>query len=82
MSGTQPGSLKSNPWEEKNVEDRKIKFVKAFEELEKIHKIKLIGVPQYVPSGQQGFNTSIMLVPIDMKNRSIPSPMNDEEIIK
>lgn len=70
----------SNAWSEKESEQRKKDFLKEYDKLVEKFGVALMAVPQYVPSGQNGFNTSAMLVPMDTK--AIKSPLQAEEIIK
>lgn len=69
----------SNSWENKEAESRKKKFIDEYEELTKKHNIRLMAFPEFVPSGQHGFNVSAVLVPIDMKDRPVPSPLADDK---
>ena len=73
----------SNDWKQKESQDRMVKFMKAYDSLVKEYEVEFMSFPQFVPSGQHGFNISSQLIPIDKKNRPVPSPMSDDKgIIK
>lgn len=71
-----------NPFDKKESDTRKKQFLEAYDELVKKYQVELLAMPQYVPSGQHGFNTSIVMIPIDKKDRPVPSPLQDGPIIK
>lgn len=68
----------SNPWNEKESEVRKEKFLKEYEELVKKHDVALMAFPQLVPSGQKGFNMAASLAALDKRNISVPSPIQGD----
>jgi hypothetical protein len=72
----------SNQWQAKESEGRKKNFLADYDKLVEKYEVALMAVPQFVPSGQQGFNISAMLIPIDRKESGVVSPMNDEIIKK
>lgn len=68
----------SNPWNEKESQDRRDKFIASYDELVKKYDVEFMAFPQLVPSGQHGFNTSAVLVPMDKRRLPVASPMQDE----
>lgn len=55
-------------------------FMKEYGELCDKHNVELFAAPQFIPSGANGFTVGVMVVPIDRKERGVPSPLNDEII--
>lgn len=65
--------------DQKEVEERKMAFLKAYEELVKTHEFDFASYPMFVPDGQAGFKITVQSTPIDMKGRSVPSPVMKQE---
>jgi len=63
----------SNSWSKKASDDRIAAFVKEYEALCLKHGVELMAAPQFVPSGQHGFNVSAFIQPVDKKSLPVPS---------
>lgn len=73
----------STPWSKKESEDRIVKFMTAYDALVKQYEVEFMAFPQFVSSGQHGFNVMSQILPVDQKNRPVPSPLSDDNgIIK
>lgn len=72
----------SNPWKEKEAQDRKDNFLKDYEKLIKKYDIVLMAFPEFVPSGQTGFNISATMSCFDKRQMNVPSPIQSEDLAK
>lgn len=67
----------------KSDDEQRVKsFTDAYEKLCLQYQCRLMAAPQLAPSGERGFNLIGVLVPVDMKERGILSPLNKEDILK
>ena len=71
--------MPESPWSKKESNDRKDKFVKAYEEAVKKYDVALYAFPDLVPSGQNGFNVAARLIPMDKRKLNVPSPFQDDK---
>jgi hypothetical protein len=67
-------------FDKKESEDRIAKFMKAYDENVKHYNVALMCYPQFVPSGQSGFNISAGMMPVDKLEHSVPSPITKDEL--
>lgn len=67
--------------QEKDIQDRKTKFVAGYQELCKKYRCDLIGVPQFAPVSDMAFGVICPVMPIDTKYLDIPSPIQKENIL-
>ena len=72
----------SNAWDKKESDDRKTKFLKEYEEISKKHSVRLMAYPTFVPTGEHGFSVAASMLPIDLKETGVPSPLSKEDVIK
>ena len=63
----------SNSWRTKESEARIAAFLEEYKALCTKHGVELLAAPQFVPSGQHGFNVSAFIQPVDKKSLPVPS---------
>jgi MoaA/NifB/PqqE/SkfB family radical SAM enzyme len=68
--------------ETKESKIRKEQFLAEYNKLVKKYDVQLASAPQLVPSGERGFNLSAIIVPIDLRQGGVPSPLNKDEVLK